>query len=118
MKRLLVIVSILLISSVCYATDHLLTANWTANTDDNTTSYKVYRTDLGYGTSGQRVLVGTTTHPTATLDFSVTIPNGVSAILTFVVVASNATGDAADSNTASILILFGVIKKGDPVIIR
>lgn len=118
MKRLLIILSIIFLTTVCHATDHKFTVSWTANTDSNTTSYKLYRTDLGYGTGGVRVLIDTITHPTATKDFTVTIPNGVSALLTFVVVASNASGDAADSATVSILVLFGVIKESSPVLIR
>jgi hypothetical protein len=117
-KRILVIALILLFSTVCYATDHPFTISWTANTDDNTISYKIYRTDLGYGTGGIRYLIATVDHPTSTYDFSVTIPNGVSALLTFVVVATNASGDAADSNTATALILFGVYKKDTPILFR
>ena len=118
MKRLLLILTIVLFSTVCYATDHLFTLNWTANTDGNTTNYKIYRTDLGYGTGGVRTLLTTIAHPTATYDFSVTIPTGVSALLTFVVVASNANGDASDSNVATALIFFGVYKATPPALFR
>ena len=116
--RILIVVLIISFTSISYGASHAFTATWTANTDGNTTSYKLYRTDLGYGTGGVRVLIDTIAHPTVTCDFNVTIPDGVSALLTFVVVATNVYGDAADSDVATILVLFGVIKESSPVIVR
>ena len=118
-KILLIVLSIVLLQATfSYGASHAFTATWTANTDGVTTSYKLYRTDLGYGTGGVRVLIDTIAHPTVTCDFNVTIPDGVSALLTFVVVATNATGDAPDSNVGTILVLFGVIKDSSPAITR
>ena len=73
-----------------------LKATWTANTDTDMASYKLYRTD------GTRTLIGTIAHPTTTYNFSVTVPDSSSGTLTFVLRAVDTGGnESADSSITS-----------------
>jgi hypothetical protein len=73
-----------------------LRANWTANTELDMKEYRLYRTD------GTRTLVGTIPHPTATYNFSVTVPDQSAGTLTFVLVAVDTSNNpSADSTPAT-----------------
>ncbi|NWG04108.1 MAG: hypothetical protein HXY44_14740 [Syntrophaceae bacterium] len=73
-----------------------LKATWTANTEPDMKEYRLYRTD------GTRTLIGTITHPTTSYNFSVTVTDGSSGTLTFVLTAVDTNNNqSADSATAS-----------------
>lgn len=73
-----------------------LTATWTANTDQDTKDYRLYRTDV------TRTLIGTTPHPNASYPFAVTLPDGSAGTLSFVLTAVDKNNnESADSNLAS-----------------
>ena len=73
-----------------------LRATWTANTESDMASYKMYRTD------GTRTLIGTIAHPSTSYNFSVTVTDNSSGTLTFVLTAVDTTGnESTDSATAS-----------------
>ena len=97
MKRIiLIIISFLLMSTLVFGASLNLRATWTPNTEPDMASYKLYRTD------GTRILIGTILHPTATYDFSVTVPDGSEVLVTFVLTAVDLTGnESGDSNVAS-----------------
>lgn len=90
MKRIiLIIISILLMSSVVFGASLNLRATWTANTEPDMASYRLYRTD------GVRLLIGTIPHPAITYDFSTTVPDGSAGTLTFVLVAVDTNNNAS-----------------------
>jgi hypothetical protein len=73
-----------------------LKATWTANTESDMASYKLYRTD------GTRTLIGTIAHPSTSYNFSVTVPDRSTGTLTFVLTAvDTGTNESADSAPAS-----------------
>src|SRR4030042_1692243 len=73
-----------------------LTASWTANTEPDICEYRLYRTD------GTRTWIATTAHPNASCNSSVTVPNGSSGTLTFVLTAVDINNnESADSSPAS-----------------
>jgi lipopolysaccharide export system protein LptC len=73
-----------------------LKATWTANTETDMASYKLYRTD------GTRTLIGTIAFPSTTYNFSVTVTDNSSGTLTYVLTAvDTASNESADSATAS-----------------
>lgn len=96
MKRImLVLAMVLVMASVSMAADLALRATWTANTDTVTTGYKLYRTD------GTRALVATIPGKTTALyNFTLTVPDGTTGTLRFVMTAISATKESADSVTA------------------
>lgn len=82
--------------STLYAATLNLRATWTANTEPDMASYRLYRTD------GARTLVGTIPHPATTYDFSVIVPDNTQGTLTFVLTAVDTSGnESGDSNVAS-----------------
>jgi hypothetical protein len=94
MKRItLIALSILFLGSLAFGETLNLKATWTANTEPDMASYKLYRTDV------PRVLVGTIPHPTTVYNFSTSVPDGsemtLSFILTAVDQAGNESGDSA-----------------------
>ena len=95
MTLVLVTVTLLCGSSVFGATLNL-TATWTANTESDMKEYRLYRTD------GTRTLIGATPHPNTSYPFAVTVPDGSSGTLKFVLTAVNTNNDeSTDSNTAT-----------------
>lgn len=96
MKRIiLVVLAILLMATVVFGASLNLKATWAPNTEPDMKEYRLYRTD------GIRTLIGTILHPTATYDFSVTVPDGSAGTLTFVLVAVDTNNNVSgDSNAA------------------
>ena len=73
-----------------------LTAAWTLNTEPDIKEYRLYRTDI------TRTLLGTTLHPNNSYPFTVTVPDGSSGTLLFVITAVDTSNyESADSNPAS-----------------
>jgi hypothetical protein len=73
-----------------------LTASWTLNTEPDIKEYHLYRTD------GTKTLLGITPHPNNSYPFTVSVPNGSSGTLLFVVTAVDTSNhESADSNQAS-----------------
>ena len=96
MKRFALVLSILLIPVLAFGATLNLRATWTANTEPDMREYRLYRTD------GTRTLIGTIAHPTVTYNFSVTVADGSSGTLTFVLVAvdtsANVSGDSVPAS--------------------
>jgi len=97
MKRIiLVILSILFLGSLALGETLNLQATWTANTEPDMASYKLYRTDV------TRVLMGTIPHPTTVYNFSTSVPDGSEMTLTFVLTAVDQAGnESGDSLTGN-----------------
>jgi fibronectin type 3 domain-containing protein len=97
MKRIvLVLLIVVAMSGSAFGATLNLRATWTANTESDMKEYKLYRTD------GTRTLIGTIAHPTATYNFSVTVPDGSSGTLRFVLTAvDNNNNTSADSTAAT-----------------
>src|SRR3972149_1559014 len=97
MKRIiLVALSILFFVSLALGETLNLRATWTANTEPDMASYKLYRTDV------PRVLVGTIPHPTTTYNFSTSVPDGSEMTLSFVLTAVDQAGnESGDSLTGN-----------------
>jgi hypothetical protein len=97
MKKMLFVLAILMVFSVsmAFADSIALKALWTPNTDTVTTGYKLYRTD------GGRTLIGAIPGKTPTQPylFSITVPAASSGTATFVMTATSATKESADSVT-------------------
>jgi hypothetical protein len=73
-----------------------LKATWTANTESDMKEYRLYRTD------GTRTLVGATPHPNTSYPFAVTVPDGSSGTLKFVLTAVDTNNnESTDSNLAT-----------------
>ena len=100
MKRVFIItLMVLLLAGVAQAKDWALKATWTPNTEPDMSYYTLYRTD------GTRAVVSTcshVTHPTATCNFTVTVADGTEPVLSFVVTATDTTGNTSiDSDPAT-----------------
>jgi hypothetical protein len=97
MKR--IAISLIIIMVFCgsaFGANLNLTATWTLNTEPDIKEYRLYRTD------GTRTLLGTTPHPNKSSPFTVTVPDGSSGTLLFVVTAVDTSNyESADSNQAS-----------------
>ncbi len=91
-RIILAVIAILLTSTLVFGASLNLKATWTANTEPDMASYRLYRTD------GARLLIGTILHPIVTYDFTVTVPDGSTGTLTFVLTAvdtnNNESGDS------------------------
>jgi hypothetical protein len=99
MKRIcLMVMAMVLISTLVFGASIPLKATWTPNTDSVTIGYKLYRTD------GSRQLVGTIVGKTPAMPylFSVTIPDGSTGTMTFVLTAYSTTKESGDSTPASL----------------
>jgi len=89
MKEILKAFLVLLAVAICVwivsseAATLNLRATWTANTEPDMASYRLYRTD------GTRTLIGTIAHPTTSHNFSVTVPDGSTGTLKFVLQAGD-----------------------------
>jgi hypothetical protein len=89
------LISLIFFQSVLAATLNL-TASWTANTDPDMSTYRLYRTD------GTRTLIGTTPHPNTTYPFTVNVPDGSYGTLVFVLTAVDINNnESLDSNPGS-----------------
>uniref|UniRef100_A0A6M3IJ98 Putative structural protein n=1 Tax=viral metagenome TaxID=1070528 RepID=A0A6M3IJ98_9ZZZZ len=97
MKRICLLTLVLVfMSSLVFGATLNLRATWTANTEPDMASYKLYRTD------GTRTLLGTIAHPVTLYDFSIIVPDGSQGTLTFVMTAVDTSdNESGDSNTAS-----------------
>jgi fibronectin type 3 domain-containing protein len=97
MKRMMfVLMLVILFCGSAFGATLNLRATWTANTESDMASYKLYRTDT------TRTLIGTIAHPTTTYNFSITVPDGSTGTLTFVLTAVDTNNnESVDSNTAS-----------------
>lgn len=94
-KIILIVISFLLMYSVVFGASLNLRATWTLNTEPDMLSYRLYRTD------GTRTLIGTIPHPTSFYNFTVTVPDGSSGTLNFVLTAVDTNNNASpDSVTA------------------
>ena len=97
-KRIcLIIVTSFLMSTLVFGASIPLNAIWDPNIDDVTIGYKLYRTD------GTRLLIGDIPgeNPTFPYSFTVTVPDGSTGTVTFIVVAYSTTQVSEDSNVAS-----------------
>jgi len=93
---LLFSVSSLFLSQSVLGANLNLTATWTANIEPDIREYRLYRID------GTRTLLGATLHPNTSYPFSVTVPDGSSGTLIFVVAAVDTSNNqSTDSNQAS-----------------
>jgi hypothetical protein len=73
-----------------------LKATWTANTESDMKEYRLYRTDV------TRTLIGATPHPNTSYPFAVTVPDGSSGTLKFVLTAVDTNNnESVDSTPAS-----------------
>ena len=84
MKR--IAISLIIIMVFCgsaFGANLNLTATGTLNTEADIKEYRLYRTD------GTRTLLGTTPHPNKSAPFTVTVPDGSSGTLLFVVTAAH-----------------------------
>ena len=92
----IVLITIIVSCGSAFGATLNLKATWTANTETDMASYKLYRTD------GTRTLIGTIAHPTTSYNFSVTVTDNSSGTLTYVLTAVDTAGnESADSATAS-----------------
>jgi len=97
MKRIILLaISIIMLASVAISADLNLRATWTANTEPDMASYRLYRTD------GTRSLIGTISHPTTQYDFTITVPDRSEGRLRFVLTAvDTSNNESGDSNEAN-----------------
>jgi hypothetical protein len=93
------LLSFLMIFFVCgsaFGATLNLRATWTANTEADMKEYRLYRTD------GTRALVGTIQHPATSYNYSMTVPDQSSGMLTFVLTAVDTNNnESLDSTPAS-----------------
>ncbi|OGM09240.1 hypothetical protein A2Z67_04855 [Candidatus Woesebacteria bacterium RBG_13_36_22] len=90
------ILGLLFIASTAGAATLNLKATWTANTEPDMKEYRLYRSD------GTRSLIGTIPHPTTFYLFTVTVPDGSSGILSFVLTAVDTNNnESLDSDPAN-----------------
>ena len=93
---LLFLIYALFLSQSAFGATLNLTATWTLNTEPDIKEYRLYRTDT------TKTLLGTTPHPNNSYPFTVTVPDGSSGTLLFVVTAVDTSNNqSADSNPAS-----------------
>ena len=106
MKRaFLIAIMFLLLAGVAQAADFALKAQWNPNTETDMSYYSLYRTD------GTRTIVSACSHvnqPSLPLPakveclFTVTVPSGTEPTLSFVVTATDTTGNTSvDSDPAT-----------------
>jgi|SRR3972149_5163074 len=94
-KIILIILALVFMASLSFAATLNLKATWTANTETDMASYKLYRTD------GTRTLIGTIPHPTIQYTFTQTVVDGSQGTMNFVLTAIDTAGnESVDSNTA------------------
>src|SRR3989304_9789163 len=97
-KIILIILALVFMASLSFAATLNLKATWTANTETDMASYKLYRTD------GTRTLIGTIPHPTVFYNCSVTVPDNTDVSLTFVLTAvDTGNNESVDSVPAPFL---------------
>jgi hypothetical protein len=95
-KVVLAVLFVAFLAGSAFGADLNLRATWTANTDTVTTGYRLYRTD------GVRTLVASIPgRTTASHDFTITVPDGSTSTLRFVMTATSATKESADSLPAT-----------------
>jgi len=94
MKIFLIAISIILFASISFAATLNLKATWTANTETDMASYKLYRTD------GIRTLIGTIPHPTTVYNFSTAAPDNEDYTLTFALTAVDTAGNESVDTAA------------------
>lgn len=87
----------LILSHPAFGATFNLTAVWSPNKGADMKEYRLYRTDVA------RTLIGTTPHPVTSYGpFTVTVPDGSSGTLTFVLTAVDTSNlESADSSPAS-----------------
>ena len=96
MKRIvLVLLIVVAISGSAFGATLNLRATWTANTETDMKEYKLYRTD------GTRTLIGTIAHPTVSYNFSVTVADGSTGTLRFVLTATDTNNNESADSTAA-----------------
>ncbi len=99
MKRLLMTVTFLLMVLISYwaqAADIPLKATWTPYIEPDMKEYLLYRID------GTRILIGTIPHPTAVYNFSVTVSDGTTGTLKFVLTAADTSGNQSLDSTEAV----------------
>ena len=95
-KILLIILAMVFTASLVFGASIPLRATWTANTESDMASYKLYRTD------GTRLLIGTIAHPTTNYNFTLIVPDNSQGTLTFVLTALDTAGnESLDSGVVS-----------------
>lgn len=91
-----VLMSVVFFYGSSFAATINLKATWTANTETDMKEYRLYRTD------GTRTLIGTIAHPNTSYNFSITVTDNSSGILTFVLTAVDTNNNQSfDSAPAS-----------------
>jgi len=97
MKRVAIsLIIIMVFFGSAFGANLNLNATWTLNTEPDMKEYRLYRTD------GTRTLLGISPHPNKFPPFTVTVPDGSSGTLLFVVTAVDTSGnESADSSPAS-----------------
>ena len=95
-KIILLVLSFTFLSTVVFGASLNLKAMWTANTEIDMMSYRLYRTD------GMRTLIGTIPHPTTQYLFTLTIPDASEGTLKFVLTAvDTASNESLDSGVVT-----------------
>ena len=95
-KIVLIILVMVFMATLSFAATLNLKATWTANTEPDMASYRLYRTD------GTRTLLSTIPHPTATYNFSVDVLDDSEGTLVFVLTAIDISdNESLDSSSAS-----------------
>ncbi|OFY39600.1 MAG: hypothetical protein A2Z69_00195 [Bacteroidetes bacterium RBG_13_44_24] len=95
-KILLILAMVMLVPSICLSADLALKMTWLPNTDSVTTGYKIYRVD------GVRTFIATIPGKTTVQYlFNVMVSDGSSGTLKFLMTATSATKESADSVVVS-----------------